>query len=86
MKPIEGKPVILYPCQWTFKVIGWNEKDVIAAIKEVIEPAQYQISPSKTSRQGTYVSLDLSLRVISEEARNRIYRDLADRPQIKIVM
>jgi len=60
--------------------------DVIAAIRAIIEPAQYKISPSKTSSQGTYVSLNLQMQVASEKARDEIYRDLADHRHIKIVM
>lgn len=50
MKPIQGKPIIIYPCPWTFKVIGWNESQMMAAIRDIIEPAEYRLSISRTSR------------------------------------
>ncbi|MCP4292996.1 MAG: DUF493 domain-containing protein [bacterium] len=92
------KPKIEYPCQWGFKVIGTEEKVVRVAIEDCIktclagfegnnsEDRPVVLGNSRSSGGGKYVSVGLELQVRSEEERNTIFRALADRPEIKMVL
>ncbi len=92
------KPLIEYPCPWGFKVIGSDEETVQSAIAQCIEECVRQFDgieaplrpvkfgDSRTSGGGKYVSVGLTIEVKSEEERNTIFRALADRPEVKMVL
>ncbi len=92
------KPTIEYPCQWGFKVIGNDEETVRAAISECLEECirgfaedqaedrPVEFGDSRTSGGGKYVSVGLTVEVMSEVERNVIFRALADRPEVKMVL
>ncbi|MCP4571630.1 MAG: DUF493 domain-containing protein [bacterium] len=88
------KPEITYPCPWTYKVIGGNEDDVRRAVKVMLTVCldqesgdrTWELSRSRTSGQGKYVSLNLALTVRSEEERNALYAGLKECPEIVMVI
>lgn len=77
---------IIYPHEWTYVVIGLNEHDVRIAIGEVLHERAYEIVFSKSSAQGKYVSLRVTMIVNDEDDRGRIYQSLNDHPSTKIVI
>ena len=89
-----GKPVIIYPCQWGFKVIGMAEDAVRAAVKDCLAEClnqetgdrAYELGFSRSSGEGKYVSLTLNLEVQDELERDTLFRALADRPEIRLVI
>ncbi len=92
--PNQPKPKIDYPCQWGFKVIGNDEESVRQAIQDCLrhclaadnEERPVEIGGSRLSGGGKYVSVGLAVEVKSEEERNVIFRALADRPEIRMVL
>lgn len=88
------KPQIEYPCPWGFKVIGAAEDEVRSAIGECLENCivddpdsrQFEFGGSKTSGGGKYVSVSITVEVMSEEERNTIFQSFANHPAIKIVI
>lgn len=92
--PENQRPQIEYPCQWGFKIIGNDEQSVREGIRECLreclEPEQperpVQIGGGRTSSGGKYVSVSLSLEVRDEQERNTLFRALADRPEVKMVI
>ncbi len=86
MKPLEGKPEITYPCTWQYKVIGSDEQQVRAAIKDVCHPASVIISYSHCSSSGKYHSLNAEIEVEDEATRHALFKALQNHPHIKIVI
>ena len=77
---------IVYPHPWAYVVIGMNEHDVRAAIHDVLHSRAHEVEFSKSSTQGKYVSLRVTMIVQDEDDRLRIYNELNDHPSTKIVI
>jgi len=80
------KVQINYPCQWLYKVIGFNQEKLHQALLEIVNNDSCDISLSNSSRTGKYHCLNLEVTVQSEEERNSIYLALKAHPQVKIVL
>lgn len=83
---IDGKPVVAYPCEWTYKVIGTDADLMRRAVAAVISPATCVITPSKTSSGGKYVSLNVDVVVGDEQERDRYFNALRQHAHIRLVM
>ena len=71
-------PLIEYPAVYTFKVMGRKDQDFLDFVRALFHRALGQeISPDsireRPSREGRYVSLDVTVYLLSEEQRLRIY-------------
>ncbi|KAA3617004.1 MAG: DUF493 domain-containing protein [Calditrichaeota bacterium] len=77
---------IEYPCTWDYKVIGSNYKNVENAIKSILSEKKYTSKKSNMSSKGTYVSVSVSLVVENEDIRNKIFNDLKQHENIKMVL
>lgn len=68
-----------FPCQFTFKIMGLAQDDLIDRINTVLQanaPADY--SPKvKPSSKGTYKSVTVSVKVTSKEHIETIYTELS---------
>jgi putative lipoic acid-binding regulatory protein len=77
----EKKPLIEYPAAYTFKVMGKQEGGFVEYVHQLFnrlmgqELARDAIQEQPSSK-GRYVSLSVSVRLESEEHRQRIYREL----------
>ncbi|HPF69043.1 MAG TPA: DUF493 domain-containing protein [Candidatus Krumholzibacteria bacterium] len=88
------RPDIRYPTPWSFKVIGDDEAAVRRAVETTLAERlecgaaerPWDLSTSRTSRGGRYVSLLLSLTVVSEDERNALFAGLAGHPAVRIVI
>ena len=80
------RPVIEYPTKWDYKVIGEDIDKLLKAIEETVNGLEYEITPSNISKGGKYFSLNLTVVVLSEVMRNRVFRDLDEHPNVKIVI
>jgi len=80
------RPIIEYPTKWDYKVIGEDIDKLLKAIEETVTGLEYEITPSNISKGGKYFSLNLTVVVLSEVMRNRVFRDLDDHPNVKIVI
>ena len=82
----DKRPIIEYPTKWDYKVIGEDIDKLLKAIEETVNGLEYEITPSNISKGGKYFSLNLTVVVLSEVMRNRVFRDLDDHPNVKIVI
>lgn len=80
------KPIINYPCQWLYKVIGTDHEQTNRAILDVIKDIPCKIDLSNSSSSGKYLCLNVEITVQNEDERNTIYMDLKKHPHIKIVL
>lgn len=75
------KPLIEYPTVYAYKVMGRREDDFHAYVREVFravlgaELGDGDITEN-VSRQGTYVSLTVSVRLETEDQRQKVYAHL----------
>ena len=53
------KPVIEYPCKWSFRVIGSDESLMRKAVGTTMGDSAYSLMVSNASKTGKYVSLNL---------------------------
>lgn len=75
-----------YPCEWTYKVIGYQETAIRQAIAELVTNKAFEITFSNQSSTKKYVSLNLDLVLESEAEREDIYMALKQHPAIKMVL
>jgi putative lipoic acid-binding regulatory protein len=83
---MKKRPKIEYPCKWGYRVIGENEASLRKAASDVFKEKSYSISPSRSSKTGKYVSIELTAEVKNEKARDKIYRSLRAHPSVIIVI
>ncbi len=81
-----SKPLIVYPTDWTYTVIGEHEDQLRMAIVEVILQDIKDISFSARSSGGKYCSLHVTLEVQSEENRDEVHRALSGHSHIRFVL
>ena len=80
------KPEILYPCLWSYQVIGTDEQSLRAAVLDVIGPAPHNWHPGRASTGGKYISLGLELRVEDDAERLAVFKRLSTHPSIRFVL
>ena len=79
------KVSIDYPCRWVYKVIGADETKMRAAIAAAI-PGGCEITVSRSSAGGKYVSLTVTVHVEDEISRTCVYEALLKDPSVKVVL
>ena len=83
----EQPPLIEYPTVYAFKVMGKQEHDFAEYVRAMFSRLMgTEVSPDSISRQpsskGTYVSLTVSVLLLSEEHRRTIYARLHQEKRI----
>ena len=86
MSEDECKPQIDYPCPWAYKVIGRDPEGLRSAIAEVMKGSEHTVTPSRSSKAGSYHCLNVELIVASEPVRLGIYDQLRRHPAVIMVM
>lgn len=79
------KARIDYPCLWLYRVIGSDEAAMRSAIAAATEGAG-DITSSRRSASGTYVSLHVAVPVENDQGRIAIYETLRKDPCVKMVL
>jgi hypothetical protein len=83
----EGQsPEILYPCIWTYQVIGLDEAGIRAAVREVVGDLPHTLQPGHVNKVRKSRSMGLEARVESEVERLRIFDRLSKHPSIRFVI
>ena len=75
-----------YPCNWIYKVIGRDENDIKDAVKEILNPREYNLKISHESKKGKFKSYNLELLVHNEDDRKTLYEILSAHANIKMVL
>lgn len=82
----KDKVELVYPCSWTYKLIGHEKEAIQKAIHEVILEREHSLNHSNSSKTGKYVSMNLDLVVTNEDERTFIYEALKAHQNIKMVL
>jgi len=80
------KPIIVYPCRWTYAVMGKDEEAIRAAIAMVMLSREHQIRLSKESAGAKYRSLHVDTVVQSEADRDEIFHSIRNQPAVSMVL
>ncbi|MBN1757163.1 MAG: DUF493 domain-containing protein [Chitinispirillaceae bacterium] len=80
------KPVIEYPCTWSYRAIGTDKNVMMAEIPLKLGSIPYSITQGNTSRAGNYCSLNIDAIVQSESERLSITPMLRSIPGVKMVL
>lgn len=72
----DEKPVIDYPCAWSYRLIGRSAEVVEAAVRRIVAGTDYRLDSSNTSATGKYVAVKLTVVVQHEGHRLEIGRRL----------
>ncbi|MDF1838705.1 MAG: DUF493 domain-containing protein [Planctomycetota bacterium] len=79
------KPEIEYPCEWDYRVIGFTEELLRAAVAELVSD-EHRLVPGKESKQGKYISLCLTVQVVDESHRHALFASLKAHGDILFVL
>jgi putative lipoic acid-binding regulatory protein len=82
----DKKVEIEYPCNWKYKLIGYEKEAIQKAIHDVIIEREHNLNHSSSSKTGKYVSMNLELLVLNEDDRNFIYEALKKHQNLKMVL
>ena len=86
MSSQQPQPQIIYPTQWTYKVIGEDEEALREAVIETVASRRHDIAFSKTSSGKRYISMTLKVEVEDAEARLGIFEQLKTNESVKFVL
>jgi len=81
-----GELELDYPASWVYKIIGADEELLRRAVLEVIEDEEVSLEVSKRSSGGKYVSLNVTVVVVSDEHRVGLYEALRKSEHVRIVL
>ncbi|GAA8261374.1 DUF493 family protein [Helicobacter pylori] len=72
-----GKPTIIYPCLWDYRVI-MTTKDA-SVLKELLETYQrpFKLELKNTSKNAKFYSFNVSMEVSNEAERNEIFQKIS---------
>ncbi|WP_199491913.1 HP0495 family protein [Helicobacter pylori] len=72
-----GKPTIIYPCLWDYRVIMTTKDESV--LKELLETYQrpFKLELKNTSKNARFYSFNVSMKVSNEEERNEIFQKIS---------
>lgn len=77
---------LVYPCNWTYKLVVLESVNIKTTITEVISQREHKVAPSKVSSKGKYKSYTLELIVHNEDDRKGLYELLGQHIDIKMIV
>jgi putative lipoic acid-binding regulatory protein len=80
------KPEIDYPCLWTYRIIGWDEPRIRAAVMELVGELEHKLVLARESSTGKYRTLQLEITVRDEEHRHTLFARIAKHPDVRFVI
>ncbi|MDR0747865.1 MAG: DUF493 domain-containing protein [Helicobacteraceae bacterium] len=73
LRDVNAKPKIDYPCEWSYKLIGRVEEALCEAALKALDGKEHTIARSRLSSKGSFVSVQLTVIVQSEEERLNLF-------------
>ena len=88
--PENEAPVLAFPCEFPIKVMGKTQAGYAQAVTEVVRRHAPDFDPAtlemRSSREGNYLSLTFTIRAVSREQLDELYRELCDHPMVTMVL
>ncbi|GAA8511671.1 DUF493 family protein [Helicobacter pylori] len=72
-----GKPTIIYPCLWDYRVIMTTKDESV--LKELLETYQrpFKLELKNTSKNAKFYSFNVSMEVSNEAERNEVFQKIS---------
>ena len=90
MKEQESESVLQFPCQFPIKAMGKTSPKLDIVIVEIIrrhvEDIHEGAIKSRTSKNGKYTSITITIEASSREQLDAIYQDLSDHPDVLMAL
>jgi putative lipoic acid-binding regulatory protein len=82
--------LIEYPCDFPIKIMGEHSEDFAQAMLKIVlrhapDFAAEQIE-LRASSGGKYLAVTCTIRAVSRQQLDDLYRELSDHPQVKVVL
>jgi hypothetical protein len=88
--PENDAPVLAFPCAFPIKVMGKTQAGYAQAVTEVVRRHAPDFDPAtlemRSSRERNYLSLTFTIRAVSREQLDELYRELCDHPMVTMVL
>ncbi len=88
--PEPAPSLIEYPSAFPIKVMGEQVEgfvDAVLAVARAFDPAfDARTLEQRTSREGKYLGLTVTVNVTSREQLDELYRTLSTHPMVKVVL
>lgn len=85
-----GQTLLEFPCDFPLKIMGANHAEFAQSIAAVVishapdfDAATMETRPSKA---GNYLSLTCTIRAVSQQQLDALYRELTAHPMVKVVL
>ncbi len=82
--------LIEYPCDFPIKVMGKHSDDFVQNMVEIVlrHAPDYvaETVEMRTSSGGAYLSVTCTIRAVSREQLDNLYRELSGHPAVKVVL
>ncbi|GAA6781640.1 DUF493 family protein [Helicobacter pylori] len=77
-----GKPTIIYPCLWDYRVIMTTKDE--SMLKGLLETYQrpFKLELKNTSKNAKFYSFNVSMEVSNEAERNEIFQKISQLDQV----
>ncbi|GHP65011.1 hypothetical protein VN0229_14120 [Helicobacter pylori] len=81
-----GKPTIIYPCLWDYRVIMTTKDE--STLKELLETYQrpFKLELKNTSKNAKFYSFNVSVEVSNEEERNEVFQKISQLDKVVHVL
>ena len=86
MQPLEGRPVISYPCPWTYRIVCTDEPALRALVAGLVGDAEHRLTSLGASSGGRYQRVELVLTVRDEAHRNEVFVALSRSAVVQYVL
>jgi hypothetical protein len=85
-----GKPLLTFPCEFPIKVMGRREDGFAQLVSEIVMRHAPDFDPAtiemRSSKQGRYLSLTVTLHARSREQLDALYSELSGHPMVIMVL
>ena len=90
MAQLNADSLLSFPCEFPLKIVGRKVHGFAQQMVEIVQRHAPDFDPStvemRPSRQGTYLSLTVTIHAVSREQLDALYRELCDHPSVVMVL
>jgi uncharacterized protein len=84
------EPLLAFPCDFPIKVMGRTQPGFAQAVVGVVQHHAPDFDPGtvemRSSREGNYLSVTVTVNATSREQLDGLYQDLCDHPMVTMVL
>ena len=88
--PDSVESLLAFPCEFPIKIMGRTQPGFAQAVVGVVRHHAPEFDPGtvemRSSREGNYISLTVTVNATSREQLDELYRELCDHPMVTMVL